>query len=109
MEHIVQNAIKAERLVEARRALRRGGGKFEDSSQHKGVKRGTCVSKIFNAEEREKVRDTFGPQMAAICQFCGKERHMADNCRNRFSRVNLAQIVTLDHIDHIYTVKFVRE
>ena len=69
MERIVQNAIKAERLVAARRALRRGGGKFEDSSQHKGMKRGTYLSQIFHAEERKKVRDTFGPRMAAICEF----------------------------------------
>ena len=93
MQHIVENAIKAERLVEARKALGRGGGKFEDSSQHKGVIRGTYVSQIVNAEEREKVRDTFGPQMSTICQFCGKTGHTADKCRNRFSRVNSAQIV----------------
>ena len=93
MEHIVQNAIKAERLVEARRALRRGAGTFEDSSQHKGVKRGTYVSQIFNAEEREKVSETFSSQMSTTCQFCGKTGHMADKCRNKFSRVNLTQII----------------
>ena len=93
IEHIVQNAIKAERLVEARRAFRRGESKFDESFQHEGMKRGTYVSQIFNAEERDKVSDTFGSRVADICQFCGKTGHTADKCRNKFSKVDLAQII----------------
>ena len=73
--------------------MRRGGGTFEDSSQHKGVKRGTYVSQIFKAEESEKVSDTFSSQMSTICKFCGKKGHTTDKCRNRFTRVHLKQIV----------------
>ena len=70
MQHIVENAIKAERLVQARKALRRGRGKFKDSSQHKGVKQGTYVSQIFNADDMSGKRKT-----RTFCKAVSISRH----------------------------------
>ena len=73
MELIVQNAITAERLVEARKALRREPrSKNEVFSQNKDFKRGTYVSQTFKVQEDTKVGITRNPQFQVTCQFCDK-------------------------------------
>ena len=53
MEHIVQNAIKAERLVEARKALRREGKpKGEATPLTREIRRGAYLSQVYNEGER---------------------------------------------------------
>ena len=87
MEHIVQNAIKAERLVEARKALRRENKpKGETRPQIREIRRGTYLSQIYNEGENRKEIRTFNPQPVIIC-------HTADKCRNRLSEINYNQIV----------------
>ena len=62
MEHIVQNAIKAERLVEARKALR-----SEDKNnirimlQTRELRKITYLSQIYNSEENKDRVRTFSP------------------------------------------------
>ena len=94
MEHIVQNAIKAERLVETRKALRRGNNiKDEALPQHKLIKKGTYVSQIFGTGERVRERIYFGLQSSVNCQLCNKKGHSASDCRDQPSEINLAQLV----------------
>ena len=94
MELIVQNAITAERLVKARKALRREPrSKGEVFSQNKDFKRGTYVSQTFNVEEDTKAGITRNPQFQIICQLCDKLGHTANNCRNKPNEVNYAQTI----------------
>ena len=56
MELVVQNAMKAERLVEARKVLRKETrSKSEVFSQNKDFKIGTYVSQAFKVEEDTNV------------------------------------------------------
>ena len=94
MEHIVQNAIKAERLVEARRVLsKEGSDQVGNLPQNKAIKRGTYVSQVFHAERNREASDSFNTRFSIICQICGKVGHTASTCRDRLSRVSLAQLV----------------
>ena len=94
MEHIVQNAIKAERLVEARRVLRKEGiDQVGNLPQNKAIRRGTYVSQVSHAERTPEVRDSFNTRFSITCQICGKVGHTASTCRGRLSRVSLAQLV----------------
>ena len=94
MEHIVQKAIKAERLVEARRALRRRDNiRVEALPQHKLIKKGTYVSQIFGTKERAGEGNNFGIQPSVNCQLCNKRGHLAGDCRDRRSQINMAQLV----------------
>ena len=94
MKHIVQNAIKAERLVEARRVLRKeGSDRVGNLPQNKTIKRGTYVSQVFHAEINPEARDSFNTRFSITCQISGKVGHTASTCRDRLNRVSLAQLV----------------
>ena len=94
MEHIVQNAIKAERLVEDRTALRKKGrNKVEGLPQPREIKKGTYVSQVFRDKGNADVRDTYNMRFSVTCQYCNKVGHRANTCHDRFSRINLAQVV----------------
>ena len=94
MEHIVQNAIKAERLVEARRVLRKEGSEqVGNLPQNKAIRRGTYVSQVFHAERTPEARDSFNMRFSITCQICSKVGHTANTRRDRLSRVSLAQLV----------------
>ena len=67
----MQNAIKAERLVEARKALRRGDNiRVEALPQHKLIKEGIYVSQIFGTRERVGEGSNFGLLSSVNCQLC---------------------------------------
>ena len=94
MEHIVQNAIKAERLVEARKALRRRDNiRVEALPQHKLIKKGAYVSQIFGTKERVGEGSNFSIQPSVNCQLCNRRGHLAGECRDRPSQINMAQLV----------------
>ena len=94
MEHIVQNAIKAERLVEARTALRKEGrNKVEGLPQPREIKKGTYVSQVFRDKGNADVRDTYNMRFSVTCQYCKKVGRTANTCHDRFSGINLAQVV----------------
>ena len=91
---VVQNAITAERLVEARKALRREPrGRGEIFSQNKDFKRGTYLSQTCKVEEDTKAGITRNPQFQVTCQFCNKLGHTANHCRNKPNEVNCAQTI----------------
>ena len=94
MEHIVQNAIKAERLVEARRNLR-GEDKNNIKSMHpnREFKKGTYISQVIDSEETKVGVRTISPQSLVICQYCNRTGHSADKCRNRITGINYARVV----------------
>ena len=65
MEHIFQNAIKAERLVEARRVLRKEGrNEVENLPEHEAIKRETYVSQVFPTEGNPEARNSFDAQFS---------------------------------------------
>ena len=94
MEHIVQNAIKAERLVEARRALRsEDKNNFRTMPQTREFRKNTYLSQIYNSGENKDGVRAFNPQSVVTCQFCNKTGHSADKCRNRLTGINHIQVV----------------
>ena len=90
MEHIVQNAIKVERLVEARRALRsENKNNFRTMPQTRELRKNTYLSQIYTSgENKDGIRCAFSPQLVVTCQFCNKIGHLSDKCRNRMTRMN---------------------
>ena len=66
MEHIVQNAIKAERLVEARRALRsEDKNNFRTMPQTRELRKNTYLSQIYNSGENKDGVRAFSPQISS--------------------------------------------
>ena len=57
------------------------------------MKRRTYVSQVFHAERNPEARDSFHTGFSITYQICGKVGHMASTCRDRLSRVSLAQLV----------------
>ena len=89
MVHIVQNAIKRERLVDARKALRQEGkGKFEN----KEFRRGTYLSQFHNSREMGENSRTTNTHSPVICHYCSKPDHLANRCRQRISEINYVQV-----------------
>ena len=73
MEHIVQNAIKSERLVEARTAIRKEGkNKVEGLPQPREIRKSNYVSQVFKAKENADVRDTYNMRSSVAGQYCNK-------------------------------------
>ena len=94
MEHIVQNAIKAERLVEARRNLRREDkNNIKPMHPNREFKKGTYISQVINSEETKVGVRTISPQSLVICQYCNRTGHSADKYRNRITGINYARVV----------------
>ena len=90
----MQNAITADRLLEARKALRRETrSKGEVFSQNKDSKRGTYVSQTFKVEKDTKAGITRNPPFPVICQLFDKVGNTANNCRNKPNKVNYAQTI----------------
>ena len=89
MEHIVQNAIKTEILVDARNALRQEGkGKF----QNKEFRRGTYLTHNHNSREMGENSRTTNSHSSIICQYCSKPGLLANRCRQRISEINYVQV-----------------
>ena len=81
--HIMQNAIKAKRLVGARKALRREGNiKIGTVTRHKLIKKGTYVSQISGTKEHIRKRSNFDSQLSVNSQLCNKLGHSASECRD---------------------------
>ena len=86
MEHIVQNAIKAERLVETRIALRsEDENNFRIMPQTRELRKNTYISQICNsgdsADERRN-RLTGINHIQVVCQMCNRDGHSASQCKN---------------------------
>ena len=89
MEHIVQNTIKTERLVDARKALRQEGkGKFENKEN----RRSTYLLQFHNSREISENSRTTNTHSSIICQYYSKPGHLANRCRQRISEINYVQV-----------------
>ena len=84
MEHIVQNATKAERSVEAKKALRKENkNKTKATPQSRKFRKGTFLSD-FHETGGQNIEMRASSSLPFItCQFCDKPGHSASKCRKR--------------------------